>query len=246
MNRLSFKSKNYLEPGSELAIWEVGSTICNSSQTIPNGHFERWLVGRKGVESMGKREKFNESMKKVIYFLSKTLSSYLSFKPFNPMNAFCGSFPLLSRCHSSSQSLPLLLWQLPDFSMEIPIKTPHLPTPFANILWRGLMIVNMDSPIRFQFFCSDSCPEVSLKFSIFFKTFLVWFLEMCLMWVFRFSWKCVEKIDGGSRTEEEEKVYSWLYALAKSDKDLVFEYVRSTERGQCIISFSRDSITLGM
>ncbi|OMO56172.1 Cation-transporting P-type ATPase [Corchorus capsularis] len=39
------------------------------------------------------------------------------------------------------------------------------------------------------------------------------------------------KIDGGSKTEEEEKVYSWLYALARSDKDLVFEYVRSTERG---------------
>ncbi|KAK3002245.1 hypothetical protein RJ639_022409 [Escallonia herrerae] len=38
-------------------------------------------------------------------------------------------------------------------------------------------------------------------------------------------------IDGGSRTEEEEKVYAWLYALAQSDKDLVFEYVRSTERG---------------
>ena len=33
---------------------------------------------------------------------------------------------------------------------------------------------------------------------------------------------------------EEEKVYSWLYALAQSDKDLVFEYVRSTERGECI------------
>ncbi|XP_059640557.1 uncharacterized protein LOC132282788 [Cornus florida] len=39
------------------------------------------------------------------------------------------------------------------------------------------------------------------------------------------------KIDGGSRTEEEGKVYSWLYALAQSEKDLVFEYVRSTERG---------------
>ncbi|OMO73018.1 Cation-transporting P-type ATPase [Corchorus olitorius] len=39
------------------------------------------------------------------------------------------------------------------------------------------------------------------------------------------------KSDGGSKTEEEEKVYSWLYALARSDKDLVFEYVRSTERG---------------
>ncbi|XP_041001062.1 magnesium-transporting ATPase, P-type 1-like [Juglans microcarpa x Juglans regia] len=39
------------------------------------------------------------------------------------------------------------------------------------------------------------------------------------------------KIDGGSRTEAEEKVYSWLYALAMSDKYLVFEYVGSTERG---------------
>ncbi|PKI46770.1 hypothetical protein CRG98_032842 [Punica granatum] len=39
------------------------------------------------------------------------------------------------------------------------------------------------------------------------------------------------KIDGGSRSEAEEKVYSWLYALAKSNRDLVFEYVQSTERG---------------
>ncbi|XP_034890160.1 uncharacterized protein [Populus alba] len=39
------------------------------------------------------------------------------------------------------------------------------------------------------------------------------------------------KSDGSQRSEEEEKVYSWLYALAQSDKDLVFEYVRSTERG---------------
>ncbi|XP_048437931.1 magnesium-transporting ATPase, P-type 1-like isoform X1 [Pyrus x bretschneideri] len=39
------------------------------------------------------------------------------------------------------------------------------------------------------------------------------------------------KIDGGSRTEAEENLYSWLYALAQSNKDLVFEYVRSTERG---------------
>ncbi|XP_027079415.2 uncharacterized protein [Coffea arabica] len=38
-------------------------------------------------------------------------------------------------------------------------------------------------------------------------------------------------IDGGSRTEEEAKVYSWLYALAQSGKDLVYEYVQSTERG---------------
>ncbi|XP_028752333.1 uncharacterized protein LOC114712050 [Neltuma alba] len=44
-----------------------------------------------------------------------------------------------------------------------------------------------------------------------------------------------KKADGGSRTEEEERVYSWLYALARSEKNLVFEYVRSTERG---LSFS--------
>ncbi|KDP29735.1 hypothetical protein JCGZ_18670 [Jatropha curcas] len=43
------------------------------------------------------------------------------------------------------------------------------------------------------------------------------------------------KIDGGSRTDEEEKVYSWLYSLAQSDKNLVYEYVQSTERG---LSFS--------
>ncbi|GKV23479.1 hypothetical protein SLEP1_g33195 [Rubroshorea leprosula] len=48
---------------------------------------------------------------------------------------------------------------------------------------------------------------------------------------FRRQFRSGEKIDGGSRTEEEEKVYSWLYALAQSDKDLVFEYVQSTERG---------------
>ncbi|XP_010266721.1 PREDICTED: uncharacterized protein LOC104604158 [Nelumbo nucifera] len=40
-----------------------------------------------------------------------------------------------------------------------------------------------------------------------------------------------KKPDGGKRTEEEDKVYNWLYALAQSDKDLVFEYVKSTERG---------------
>ncbi|KAI4330190.1 hypothetical protein MLD38_028493 [Melastoma candidum] len=40
-----------------------------------------------------------------------------------------------------------------------------------------------------------------------------------------------KKIDGGLRTEEEEKVYSWLYSLARSDRDIVFEYVHSTERG---------------
>ncbi|XP_039684459.1 magnesium-transporting ATPase, P-type 1 isoform X2 [Medicago truncatula] len=42
---------------------------------------------------------------------------------------------------------------------------------------------------------------------------------------------CGRKVDGGSRTKEEEKVYSWLYTLAQSEKNLVFEYVRSTERG---------------
>ena len=43
----------------------------------------------------------------------------------------------------------------------------------------------------------------------------------------------VGEADGGSRSEEEEKVYSWLYTLAQSEKYLVFEYVRSTERGKC-------------
>ncbi|KAJ4850494.1 hypothetical protein Tsubulata_011956 [Turnera subulata] len=44
--------------------------------------------------------------------------------------------------------------------------------------------------------------------------------------------QCAGKTNGASRTKEEEKVYSWLYALAQSDKDLVFEYVQSTERGE--------------
>lgn len=35
----------------------------------------------------------------------------------------------------------------------------------------------------------------------------------------------------GVRSEAEEKVYSWIYTLAQADKDLVFEYVTSTERG---------------
>ena len=46
-----------------------------------------------------------------------------------------------------------------------------------------------------------------------------------------------EKADGGSRTEEEERVYSWLYALARSDRNLVFEYVRSTELGRSMLNF---------
>lgn len=51
------------------------------------------------------------------------------------------------------------------------------------------------------------------------------------MWDCAVSVECAGKIDGGSRTEAEEKLYAWLYALAQSDKDMVFEYVRSTERG---------------
>ncbi|KAB2058170.1 hypothetical protein ES319_A11G215800v1 [Gossypium barbadense] len=43
--------------------------------------------------------------------------------------------------------------------------------------------------------------------------------------------KSGKKIDGSSKTEEEEKVYSWLYALARSEIYMAFEYVRSTERG---------------
>lgn len=53
-----------------------------------------------------------------------------------------------------------------------------------------------------------------------------------LKWVCVILLLCVEKSGGGLRTDEEERVYSWLYALAQSDKDLVFEYVQSTERGE--------------
>lgn len=41
-----------------------------------------------------------------------------------------------------------------------------------------------------------------------------------------------ERLDGGLRTEEEDKVYSWLYTIAQTNRDLVFEYVKSTERGK--------------
>ncbi|PIA55228.1 hypothetical protein AQUCO_00800152v1 [Aquilegia coerulea] len=47
----------------------------------------------------------------------------------------------------------------------------------------------------------------------------------------RFFLGSTEKNRGGVRTKEEEKVHTWLYALAQSEKDLVFEYVKSTERG---------------
>ncbi|KAL8167458.1 hypothetical protein V2J09_008957 [Rumex salicifolius] len=40
------------------------------------------------------------------------------------------------------------------------------------------------------------------------------------------------KLDPGFRTEEEEKVYNWLYSIARADKNIVFEYVKSTERGE--------------
>ncbi|KAL5982322.1 hypothetical protein ACLOJK_016393 [Asimina triloba] len=46
-------------------------------------------------------------------------------------------------------------------------------------------------------------------------------------------WRLIsrKKLDRRVRSEEEEKVYGWLRTLALSDRDLVFEYVRSTERG---------------
>ncbi|XP_042502581.1 magnesium-transporting ATPase, P-type 1-like [Macadamia integrifolia] len=40
-----------------------------------------------------------------------------------------------------------------------------------------------------------------------------------------------EKPDGSTRTEEEDKVHNWLYALARTEKSLTFEYVQATERG---------------
>ncbi|XP_072986830.1 uncharacterized protein [Typha latifolia] len=40
-----------------------------------------------------------------------------------------------------------------------------------------------------------------------------------------------KKHNAGQRSEAEEKVYSWIYALAKAEKSMIFEFVRSTERG---------------
>ncbi|KAF3338382.1 calcium-transporting ATPase 3 isoform X2 [Carex littledalei] len=48
---------------------------------------------------------------------------------------------------------------------------------------------------------------------------------------------CVGKLfgtgnnDGELRSNEEKRVCSWIYALAKADRDIAFEFVRSTERG---------------
>lgn len=88
----------------------------------------------------------------------------------------------------------------------------------------------------------DSFPFSLFKFfQRFIYTSMPWFFYVCffLFWsffflVFHLSGLCsfAGKVDGGSRTEEEEKVYSWLYTLAQSEKNLVFEYVRSTERGK--------------
>nr|CAD1825138.1 unnamed protein product [Ananas comosus var. bracteatus] len=40
-----------------------------------------------------------------------------------------------------------------------------------------------------------------------------------------------KKSSGGPRSDAEERVYTWLYALAKAEKNLIFEFVRSTKRG---------------
>lgn len=91
----------------------------------------------------------------------------------------------------------------------------------------------MDSHILFSGFSDALCLEVSIVFP---GLLCFCCCEECLRCVCVYvCLKCVDKIDGGSRTEAEEKVYSWLYALAQSDKDLVFEYVRSTERGEYFV-----------
>uniref|UniRef100_A0A1D1XP29 Magnesium-transporting ATPase, P-type 1 n=2 Tax=Anthurium amnicola TaxID=1678845 RepID=A0A1D1XP29_9ARAE len=41
----------------------------------------------------------------------------------------------------------------------------------------------------------------------------------------------IRKCDAARHSEAEEKVYSWIYRIAQADKDMAFEYVRSTERG---------------
>ncbi|CAL1377600.1 unnamed protein product [Linum trigynum] len=40
-------------------------------------------------------------------------------------------------------------------------------------------------------------------------------------------------IGRGVRTEQEEKLRSWLYSLGHADKDLAFEYVRSRKEVRC-------------
>lgn len=72
----------------------------------------------------------------------------------------------------------------------------------------------------------------SFHFFFLFRNSWFGFWNCFLRWVCVVFLKFVDKIDGGSRTEAEEKLYSWLYALAQSEKDLVFEYVQSTERGE--------------
>lgn len=57
-----------------------------------------------------------------------------------------------------------------------------------------------------------------------------------------FFFYCAEKLDGGIRSEEEEKVYSWLHTLAQTERNLVFEYVRSTERGMCCLFYGFTSL----
>ncbi|KAL1366084.1 hypothetical protein AAHE18_03G334400 [Arachis hypogaea] len=46
-----------------------------------------------------------------------------------------------------------------------------------------------------------------------------------------------KEADGGSQSKEEERVCSWLYTLAHSQKYIAFEYVASTERGKSTIFF---------
>lgn len=45
---------------------------------------------------------------------------------------------------------------------------------------------------------------------------------------------CEGNSNGCVRSEAEEKVYNWLYAVAQSDREMVFEYVNSTERGRMV------------
>lgn len=55
-------------------------------------------------------------------------------------------------------------------------------------------------------------------------------MNFSLVMVF-FAAKNSGKYESGP-SEAEERVRSWIYALAQSEKNLTFEYVQSTERGK--------------
>lgn len=66
--------------------------------------------------------------------------------------------------------------------------------------------------------------------------FVLWghFLCSVILSFHRLVLMCEGNSNGRVRSEAEEKVYNWLYAIAQSDREMVFEYVNSTERGRMV------------